>query len=39
MSNRTSVDALFLLFPPDVARARPFGRRLFFEADALAFIQ
>jgi hypothetical protein len=39
MSNRMSVDALVLIFAADVAGARPFGRRLFVEADALAFIQ
>jgi hypothetical protein len=39
MSNRIRVDARALLFAADVAGARPFGRRLFVEADALAFIQ
>jgi hypothetical protein len=39
MSNRTSVDALALLFAANVAGPRPFGRRLFVEADALPLIQ
>ena len=39
MSNSTSVDAPVLAFAANVAGARPFSRRLFVEADALAFIQ
>jgi hypothetical protein len=39
MSNRMSVEALVLIFAADVAGARSFGRWLFVEADALAFIQ
>jgi hypothetical protein len=41
MSNRISVEAAaaLLVFAANVAGARPFGRRLFVEADALAFIQ
>ena len=39
MSNRMSVEARVLVFAADVAGARPFGRGLFVEADALAFIQ
>jgi hypothetical protein len=39
MSNRRRVEALVLLFAADVAGARPFGRRLFVEADALSLIQ
>src|SRR5215213_9201044 len=38
MSKRISV-APGSVFAADVAGARPLGRRLFFEADALAFIQ
>jgi hypothetical protein len=39
MSNRMSVEGLVLLFAANVAGARPFGRRLFVEADALSLIQ
>jgi hypothetical protein len=39
MSNRMSVEAPVLLFAADVAGARPLGRGLFVEADALTFIQ